>query len=128
MEKLQAEKKIDELKNLIKKFDYSYYTKAESLVSDFEYDKLFAELISLEKQFPELITDDSPTQRISDSVALEFTQIEHKIPMLSLSNTYNSQDVRDFDKRIFSNLEGKNYEYCAEMKFDGVSISLRYLD
>ena len=124
----QAEKRINELKKQINKLDFDYYVKAESILPDYEYDKLFAELVELEKQFPEFITPDSPTQKVAGEPLAEFQQVTHSIPMLSLSNTYSFDDVKNFDKRITSGLEGEEFDYCVEMKFDGVSISLKYVD
>jgi len=118
--------KIEDLREQINKYDYAYYVNSESLISDFEYDKLFAELIELEKQFPEFVTPNSPTQKVSETTISSFETVEHSTPMLSLSNTYNENEVREFDKKIAKGLEGENYEYFAEMKFDGVSISVQY--
>ncbi|MDR0927349.1 MAG: NAD-dependent DNA ligase LigA [Ignavibacteria bacterium] len=119
---------INTLQQLINKYDNAYYTNAETLISDYDYDQLFAQLVQLEKEHPELITPTSPTQRVGGTIASEFATVEHSIPMLSLSNTYNEQDVRDFDKRVSSGLEGENYQYFTEMKFDGVSISIKYVN
>jgi len=117
---------IEKLREQINKYDYAYYVESESLISDFEYDKLFAELVELEKNYPEFISPNSPTQKVSETIIANFETVQHATPMLSLQNTYNENEVRDFDKKIAEGLEGENYEYFAEMKFDGVSISVRY--
>ncbi len=120
--------RISEIRSLIKKYDEAYYNHAESLVSDYEYDMLFEELQQLEKQYPQHITPDSPTQRVGGNALAEFAQVIHSTPMLSLSNTYNNNDLDDFDKRVASGLEGEKYQYFAELKYDGVSISIEYKD
>ena len=122
-------KRISELKELIRDYDYSYYVLAESKVSDFEYDKLYSELLSLEQANPNLITPDSPTQRVGSDLTKDFPEIEHNVPMLSLSNSYDEKEMLDFDKRI-KNLLNTNdeIEYVAELKIDGVSISILYQD
>jgi len=121
-----TQNRITFLQNEINKFDYAYYVEATSLISDFEYDKLFAELTNLEKQHPHIITPDSPTQRVSGLTIPEFNTISHKVPMLSLANSYNKDDIIEFDKKVKKELEGEEYEYYAEMKFDGVSMSIHY--
>lgn len=118
--------RIDELKELIRKYDNAYYNEAVSLVSDREYDLLFRELEDLEKEFPEYKTTDSPTQRVGGTPVDGFETIQHDIPMLSLANTYSEEEVRDFDDRVKRGLEGEEYEYFAELKFDGVALSLKY--
>jgi DNA ligase (NAD+) len=121
-----AQKRLSNLISEINKYDYAYYNNAESLISDFDYDKLFNELIEIEKQFPELVFAASPTQRVAGEPLKNFATIVHSIPMLSLANTYNEKDVRNFDSRVKIGLEDEKYEYCVEMKFDGVSMSLIY--
>lgn len=126
-EKNKAQKRIEELRELIKKYDYHYYILDEPLISDREYDSLFQELIDLEKAYPEFVTDDSPTQRVGGEPIKEFKTVAHKIPMLSLSNTYNEGEVLDFDRRVREALQ-EPYRYVCELKFDGVAISLHYKD
>jgi DNA ligase (NAD+) len=126
MEKQEIKNRIDWLIDEINKCDYAYYIDAKSLISDFEYDKLFAELVELENNFPNFINPNSPTQRISGNPISNFETIQHKISMLSLANTYNENDLKNFDNRINKLLDGERYEYFAELKFDGVSMSLRY--
>ncbi|ROL56783.1 NAD-dependent DNA ligase LigA [Bacteroidetes/Chlorobi group bacterium Naka2016] len=119
-------KKIQTLRQIINICDHYYYVKDESLISDREYDQLFQELIQLEKEHPELVTPDSPTQRVSGEPLKEFRNVQHKKPMLSLSNTYSYDEVKDFDRKVRELLGGEKVEYFAELKFDGVAISVHY--
>lgn len=124
-----VKKKIAELRNQIRKHDYNYYVLAQPEVSDYEYDLLVKELEQLENEHPELITADSPTQRVSSDLTKEFKSIQHSIPMLSLSNTYSEEELLDFDKRVKSGLpDGETVEYVTELKIDGVSVSIKYVD
>jgi DNA ligase (NAD+) len=125
MNRDQARQKIIELSDEIRRHNYNYYALSRPLISDFQFDSLLEELIRLEKEFPDLITPDSPTQHVGGSVAKEFKQIIHKYPMLSLGNTYSEQDIRDFDERIRKLIPGE-IEYVCELKFDGVAIGLTY--
>lgn len=118
--------KIEKLRETIREHDYRYYVLAEPIISDEEYDKLMRELIELEKQYPELITPDSPTQRVGGEPTKKFPVVTHKIPMLSLSNSYTEEDVKEFDRRVRSILKTSDYEYVCELKFDGVAVSLHY--
>jgi len=123
---ISFEDRIDELIKLINKYDYDYYVQSQSSISDFEYDKLFKELTDLENSNPKLKRPDSPTNRIfSDSIE-SFKQIEHKVPMLSLANTYNMNEVQDFINRSSNLLEGQTFDLTAELKYDGVAISVVY--
>lgn len=118
--------RIDELKKLINEADYRYYVLAEPEISDFEYDKLMKELEELEKQYPLLLTKDSPTQRVSGQPTKKFNVVEHKIPMLSLSNSYNFDELIDFDTRVKNAIGSDNIEYVCELKIDGLAVSLIY--
>lgn len=118
--------KIEKLREEIREHDYRYYVLDEPIISDEEYDALMQELINLEQQYPELITPDSPSQRVGGVPTKKFPVITHKIPMLSLSNSYTEADVREFDRRVKSILKTNDYEYVCELKFDGVAISLHY--
>jgi DNA ligase (NAD+) len=118
--------RIQELRQLINKYDNAYYNHAESLVSDRNYDRLFDELKTLENKYPDLITSDSPTQRVGGSPLSEFVTVEHQRPMLSLANTYSREEVEAFGERVLETLEGDEFEYVAELKYDGVAISLIY--
>ncbi|MEJ5262264.1 MAG: NAD-dependent DNA ligase LigA [Ignavibacterium sp.] len=124
-----VEKKIQKLREEIEKYDYHYYVLAQPLISDEEYDKLYKELEKLEAENPHLITPDSPTQRVGKDLTKEFKPVNHLVPMLSLSNTYDKQDVYDFDRRVREGLPAnEKVEYVVEYKIDGASVSLRYID
>ncbi len=122
---LSDKEKIEKLRSEIKKHDYNYYVLAEPVISDREYDALMQELIELEKKHPELITPDSPTQRVGGQALKTFRQIKHKVPMLSLANTYTKGEIADFDRRVAQEIN-EPYEYVTELKFDGVALSLIY--
>lgn len=122
----EDEKRITEVRDLISKYDKAYYIDAESLVSDREYDLLFEELVKLESENPNLITPDSPTQRVGGKPVSSFSQVVHENPMLSLGNTYSRQEVEDFIARIVKELGKSEIEYCCELKIDGVAVSLKY--
>lgn len=118
--------RIDELRKLINDADYKYYVLAEPDISDFEYDKLMKELGVLEKQYPLLLTKDSPTQRVSGEPTKRFNVVEHKIPMLSLSNSYNFDELIEFDTRVKNTVGKDSIEYVCELKIDGLAVSLIY--
>lgn len=120
--------RIEELKELIRYHDYKYYVEAQPEISDYEYDLLMKELIELEKAHPECITRDSPTQRVSGIPLEEFTSAPHLLPMLSLDNTYSIDELIEFHQRIVRWLGKEEIEYVAELKIDGVGVSLRYED
>ncbi len=121
--------KIKELREKLNYFNYKYYVLAESEVSDYEFDSFLNELKKLETENPELITPDSPTQRVGSDLTKEFNPIEHKVPMLSLTNTYSEDELKTFDLRVKGGLEGEtNIEYVVELKIDGVSASIHYKD
>ena len=123
------EKKIEELREQILKHDYNYYVLAEPVISDENYDKLFKELEKLETENPQLITPDSPTQRVGKDLTKEFNPVKHKIPMLSLANSYDEEDLIDFDRRVKESLpEAEKVEYVVELKIDGASVSINYAD
>lgn len=125
MNKHEAEQEITRLSELIEKHNYNYYALSNPTVSDFEFDKLLEQLIKLEKEFPELIRPDSPSQRVGGYVTKEFQQVKHKYPMLSLANTYSEEELKDFDERV-RKVVGDEVEYVCELKYDGVAISLIY--
>ena len=120
------QKKIEQLRNEIRRHDVLYYVHNAPEISDREYDTLFAELKQLETKYPELITPDSPTQRVSERPVEGFETVEHAVPMLSIDNTYNEAELREFDKRVRKGLETDDYSYAVEPKIDGLAISLRY--
>ncbi|MGD0077707.1 MAG: NAD-dependent DNA ligase LigA [Sedimentisphaerales bacterium] len=119
-------KRIEQLRAEIRRHDYLYYVLNQPEITDQQYDKLFAELKSLEEQHPELITPDSPTQRVSERPLEGFAQVRHAIPMLSIDNTYSPEELRAFDERVAKGLESRDYDYVVELKIDGLAISLRY--
>jgi DNA ligase (NAD+) len=123
----EAKERIDKLCREINEHNYRYYVLNQPEISDFEYDILLNELETLEKKFPGLISEDSPTRRVGSDITKEFEQFEHKYPMLSLSNTYNEDEIREFDNRVKKALSAEA-EYVCELKFDGASISLTYSD
>ncbi len=124
--KSAIEQKIQSLRQQIRKHDYLYYVLNQPQIPDQEYDRLFNELKKLEQQHSQLITPDSPTQRVSDKPIEGFTQVKHAIPMLSIDNTYSEEELRDFDQRVAKGLGTKNYGYVVELKIDGLAVSLRY--
>ena len=119
-------KKINFLKQKIRDADYKYYVLAEPDLDDYKYDMMLKELNEIEIKFPTLKTDDSPTQRVSGEPTKIFKTVQHKIPMLSLSNSYNFEELVEFDKRVKNILENRKYEYACELKFDGLALSLIY--
>lgn len=120
-------RRLEELRELIRGYDYHYYVLAEPLVSDYNYDTLNNELLSIEKQFPELVTPESPSQRVGSSLTKDFPAYKHRFPMLSLSNTYNEAEIYDFDRKVRDLLpQQMQPEYIVEYKIDGVSISITY--
>lgn len=125
MNKEEAKAKIAELSNIIENHNYNYYILANPTISDYDFDMLLNELIALEQQFPDLILPDSPTQRVGGDITKEFQTVKHRYPMLSLSNSYNIEEVKDFITRIKKTIE-EDVEFVCELKFDGISISLTY--
>jgi DNA ligase (NAD+) len=128
MNRTEAQKRIADLRELIRRHDYLYYVLAKPEISDREYDKLYAELKNLEEQFPGLVTPDSPTQRVGGQPLKEFKPVRHAVPMMSLDNTYSIEELREFDNRVRKLLLGEAVEYVLEPKIDGVSITLIYED
>jgi DNA ligase (NAD+) len=122
----ETRKRIEQLRAEIRRHDYLYYVLNQPQISDQQYDKLFAELKSFEQQHPELITPDSPTQRVSERPLEGFAQVRHAIAMLSIDNTYSAGELRAFDERVAKGLESRDYDYVVELKIDGLAISLRY--
>jgi len=122
----EAKARHAQLAEEIRQHDHAYYVLAQPTLSDHEYDRLYHELLDLEKQFPQLVTPDSPTQRVSGQPLKEFQQVQHRLPMLSLDNTYSQEDVRDFVNRVQKLLPDEKLEWIVEPKIDGVAINLRY--
>jgi len=122
-------KRIDALRSEINEHNYRYYILDAPVISDAQYDKLLRELQELEQQHPELITPDSPTQRVGAAPARDFGEVRHKVPMTSMDNAFDESETRDWDERVCKGLgTGKSVHYTAEPKFDGTSISLHYED
>ena len=119
---------ITGLKDVLRFHENRYYILNDPLISDFEYDQLYKCLESLEAENPDLVTPDSPTQRVGKSLTKEFPTVQHLVPMLSLQNSYNSDDLEDFDRKARELTGMAEIEYCVEPKFDGASISLVYED
>jgi len=125
MDRMSAEKRVKELHTLLNKYNYDYYVLDKPSVPDSEYDTLMKELLKLEEQFPEFQTPDSPSQRVGGAVLEMFEKVEHSIPMLSLGNAFNDQDLRDFDRRVKQEV-GNQVSYVCELKIDGLAVSLKY--
>ncbi|MFM8214169.1 MAG: DNA ligase LigA-related protein, partial [Pirellula sp.] len=122
----QASARVTELRQQIRQHDYLYYVVAEPVVSDLQYDQLLKELTQWETRFPSLITDDSPTRKIGDQVVEGLAQVAHRIPMLSIDNTYTEGELREFLHRVEKLLSGEPVEWVVELKVDGVAASIRY--
>lgn len=120
--------RIMQLRQELHEHNYKYYVLNQPVITDQEFDAMMRELQDLEARHPELYDDNSPTQRVGSDLGGEFKQVAHKYPMLSLSNTYNRQEVEDFYNSVKKGLGGEDFEICCEMKYDGLSISLTYVD
>ena len=123
---IQIKEEISKLVSLLNKYSYDYYVEDNPQISDTEYDTLYKQLEKLEEKYPELILENSPTQRVGDKVLDEFEKITHKVPMLSLSNTFSTEDLRDFDSRVKKLVPNDKVEYICELKIDGLAISINY--
>ena len=131
MNKQQAVAEIERLRKEINRHNYRYYVLAKPEVSDYEFDTMLEMLVTLEQEFPDLITPDSPSQRVGGQITKEFPTVAHTRPMLSLSNTYSFEEIEDFFGRVHKMLPEQhrdNPEFVAELKFDGVAVSLLYRD
>src|SRR6266404_121266 len=126
LEEKEAAKRIAALRKEIDEHNRRYYEEAAPTISDREYDALYRELSDLEKRFPKLAAPDSPTQRIGDKPLKAFGQITHRVPMLSLDNTYSEEEVKDFYRRMERLLPNKKIPVVIEPKVDGVAVSLLY--
>jgi DNA ligase (NAD+) len=125
MNQQEAKLRIDELRNQLHTHNHNYYVLSQPSISDFDFDMLLKELMELEEKYPEFDDPNSPTQRVGSDINLEFNQVEHKYPMLSLGNTYSEDEIRDFETRIKKLIDG-DIKYVCELKYDGTSISLTY--
>ena len=123
---MSPKERIDELRSLLEKYNYEYYVNDNPSVSDAEYDRLMQELIALETRYPEYFSKLSPSQRVGGLVQKEFPEVVHKRMMLSLANAFNEDDLRDFDRKIREILHVDKVTYMAEMKIDGLGMSLVY--
>lgn len=121
-----AKQSIEKLRTLLREHDHQYYVLSQPSISDLDYDMLMKQLIELERQHPDLITPDSPSQRVGGEPTKEFPAVTHEVPMLSLANTYSEEELIDFDRRVKELLGEQKYQFVAELKIDGVAISLIY--
>ena len=126
--KTAIKNKIEKLRKAIRRHDKNYYVLNQPEVSDKEYDELMNQLKELEASCPEFTSADSPTQRVSGGVVKEFQTIQHRQKMLSLDNTYSIEELRQWDERVHKGLGGQRVEYVVELKIDGVSSNLTYVD
>lgn len=120
------QEKLEELRQAIRRHDDAYYLQSRPEISDAEYDRLFRELEDLERQFPECITPDSPTQRVGGAPLPQFQKVHHEFPLLSLDSEMTEDSVRAFDERVRRELDEASVGYSAEPKFDGLSVELTY--
>ncbi|WP_335869421.1 NAD-dependent DNA ligase LigA [Bacillus sp. 2205SS5-2] len=125
MDHQTAELRAKKLQELLNHYNYEYHVKDTPSVDDQEYDQLLKELVSIEETYPDLLTSDSPTQRVGGAVLEGFQKVEHRTPMLSLGNAFNEEDLRDFDRKVRENV-GEDFRYVCELKIDGLAVSLRY--
>lgn len=120
-----AKQRVFDLRTLLDKYSYEYYVKDAPSIPDTDYDKLYHELVALEEEFPDLVSNDSPTQRVGGTILPGFEKVVHEVPMLSLGNAFNEGDLLDFDRRI-KKLTDKPFSYICELKIDGLAVSLKY--
>ncbi|MGM0588303.1 MAG: NAD-dependent DNA ligase LigA [Bacteroidota bacterium] len=125
MNRKEAQQRVEELRELLNRANEAYYVEAQPFISDKEFDEALAELNQLEQEF-DLVTSDSPTQRVGGEPTKEFTTVRHPVPMLSLDNTYNDEELFDFDRRVKDILGHDDFSYFTELKFDGAALRLRY--
>ncbi|HHT48193.1 MAG TPA: NAD-dependent DNA ligase LigA [Firmicutes bacterium] len=130
MSKAEAEKRISELRRELNHHNYLYYVLDQPEISDAEYDRMLRELMELEAKYPQLVTADSPTQRVGGAPAAGFQTVAHRVPLLSLNNAFSEQELRDFNQRIMRASERTNVtlDYVAELKIDGLTVALTYQD
>src|SRR5882672_12666242 len=122
----EAKTRHAQLVDEIRQHDHAYYVLAQPSITDQDYDRLYRQLSDLEKEFPELVTPDSPTQRVGGEPLKAFKPVQHLKPMLSLDNTYSQQELHDFVSRVQRLLPGERLDWMVEPKIDGVAINLRY--
>src|SRR5579862_4720038 len=121
-------KRAEQLREIIRHHEHQYYVLDSPEVSDAEYDTLVRELQTLETTHPDLLTPDSPTQRVGGKPREGFVKVRHSSPMLSLDNALNEEELRAFDARVRDLLKGEEYRYVAELKMDGLSMAARYAE
>ena len=127
LETTYSKDSVSEVADLIRFHEWCYYVNNQPVISDFEYDQLYKLLERLEGEYPDQVNPDSPTQRVGSDLSPDFETVEHLIPMLSLANSYNAEDLNDFDEQIHKLAlipEGQDIEYVVEPKFDGGSVAL----
>lgn len=125
---MDEKQRIEQLRQELHEHNYRYYVLNQPVIDDQEFDLMMHELQDLEARHPEMADPNSPTQRVGSDLQTGFRQVAHRYPMLSLANTYNEQDVRDWYESVRKGLAGEDFEVCCEMKYDGLSISLTYVD
>ena len=125
---MDEKQRIEQLRKELHEHNYRYYVLNQPVIGDQEFDFLMHELQELEARHPELYDANSPTQRVGSDISTEFRQVKHRYPMLSLANTYSEEDVRQWYDSVKKGLAGENFEVCCELKYDGLSISLTYVD
>lgn len=121
----QARERVDELVTLLDQYSHEYYVLDNPSITDAEYDTLYRELVTLEERHPELVQQDSPTQRVGGTILPGFEKVEHDVPMLSLDNAFNKEELQAFDRRVKSLVDGP-FRYHCELKIDGLAVSLKY--
>lgn len=121
----EATKKAEELRVQLDRWSREYYVLDQPTVEDYIYDKTYAELVAIEEQYPDLITADSPTQRVGGKILSSFEKVTHDIPLYSLNDVFNKEELLAFDQRVQKAI-GRPVDYCCELKIDGLSVSLRY--
>src|SRR5689334_11461943 len=119
-----VQQRVEHLRRELERHNHLYHVEARPEITDREYDRLMQELIDLEREHPELVTEDSPTQRVGGDVQTELKPVKHAVPMMSIDNTYSEAEVRAFDERVRKALDGAVPKYVLEPKIDGTSISL----
>ncbi|SDY15905.1 NAD-dependent DNA ligase LigA [Thermoactinomyces sp. DSM 45892] len=124
----EAGQRVEELHRLLHRYNYEYHVLDQPTIEDSEYDQLLRELVEIENRFPELLTSDSPSQRVGGAPLAHFEKVDHLSPMLSLGNAFDEQGLRDFDERIQKMTGESNIRYVCELKIDGLAVSLRYED
>ncbi len=124
--RMDIKEQIDSLRQQIRQYDTAYYAHGQSLISDKQYDDLYRELVNLETAYPEFDSPDSPTKRVGNDLTKEFAKVQHRIPMMSIDNTYSEDELFEWIDRLDKMLDGTNPTYIAELKLDGIALSLLY--